>query len=261
MKVSYETSGFDNRIVLLNLEGDLNIENCREITNVFQEIIDTEKYYIIALMEKVTFMASPFLGKLMGCKLRVKEKGGNMVMVGLGYQLREKLTMMGANKVFQFFSDMQTAYNYYRWDFDEKAQVMKLRMPPNLRAVPAVRRLISGIARQKGYDQKESFRIETIVDEVSNNAIEHGDKDQSNIELELHIDKKKVEFEVKNKTVMKEVSNLESLVNSEINTDPGQDFRGRGLALVKLISNSIDLNYDKGTTSVKITKLREDQDK
>jgi len=259
MKVSHQLSEFDDRIVLLRLEGDLNIEDCGKISQVFQEIIDSNKYYIIAIMEKVLLVSSPFLGKLMGCKLRVKEREGNLVMVGLGYQLREKLTMMGANKVFQFFSDIQTAYNYYHWDFNDRAQILKLSLPPKLRAVPAVRHLIAGIVRQKGYMQKDSFRIETIVDEVTNNAIEHGDKSQSEIGLEFRIDKKKVELQVKNKTVTKEVKSLEALINSDIEPEADYDFRGRGLALVKLISNSINLSYDKAETCIKVIKMREDK--
>ncbi|MFC1586443.1 ATP-binding protein [Fibrobacterota bacterium] len=251
--MSLQTSEFDNRIALLNLEGNLNIEDCDKIGEIFDGILDSGKTHIICIMNDALFISSPFLGKLMGCKLRLREKEGNMVMVGLNYEVREKLTLMGANRVFQFYSDIQTAYNYFNWDFNEKAQTLKLSVPPHLRSVPSVRRFISGIAKQKGYIQKDAFRIETIVDEIMNNAIEHGEKSQPEISMEFNIDKKKM-----NKTLLDEVKNLESLMNSEIPVNSESDFRGRGLALVKLISDAVDLSYDKDSTCVQIVKKRED---
>ena len=258
MKVSYQVSEFDDRILLLKLEDELTIGDCETISQVFKEIIDQEKYYIIALMDKVSFVSSPFLGKLMGCKLHLKEKGGNLVMMGLSYPLREKLFMMGANKVFHFFSDIQTAYNYYHWDLNETAQNLSLNIPPNLGNIPAVRRLISGIAKQKDYSPKDCFRIETIVDEVGNNAIEHGDPTQSSIQVHFCINKKMVEITIKNKTLVKEVETMKSLIDNDgVDNSAEDEFRGRGIALVKLISNSIDFKVDDTGTSVKVIKKRE----
>ena len=82
MRISQQISAHDDRIVLLHFEGDLNASDCEATSKIFQGIIDSKKYFIVALMENVTFVSSPFLGELMGCKLRLVEKGGNMVIVG-----------------------------------------------------------------------------------------------------------------------------------------------------------------------------------
>lgn len=258
MRISQQTSSHDDRIVLLYFEGDLNAGDCGSTAKVFQDIIDSKKYFIIALMENVTFVSSPFLGELMGCKLRLVEKGGNMVIVGLGYDLREKLIQMGADKIFNFYPDTHTAYNHYHWEYTQTAQVVTLTMPPRLQAVPALRRFISGIARQKGYTARDAFRIETIVDEIANNAIEHGDASQGDVGLELRIDRKKFELLVRNKTLIDKAEQLRQVIEANRDQSGGNEARGRGLALVKLISNSINVSIDKSGTEVKITKMRED---
>jgi anti-anti-sigma factor len=258
MRISQQISGHDDRIVLLHFEGDLNASDCESTSRIFQEIIDSKKYFIIALMENVSFVSSPFLGELMGCKLRLVEKGGNMVIVGLNYDLRERLIQMGADKIFQFYPDTHTAYNHYHWEYTEGVQTVKLTMPPKLQSVPAVRRLIAGIAKQKGYTSRDSFRIETIVDEIANNAIEHGDVSQPDISLELRIDRKKFELLVRNKTLMDKATQLKYVIESNREPTQSADQRGRGLALVKLISNGINVSIDRAGTEVKITKMRED---
>jgi anti-sigma regulatory factor (Ser/Thr protein kinase) len=167
--------------------------------------------------------------------------------------------MMGADKIFNFYPDTHTAYNHYHWEYTQTAQVVKIGMPPKLQSVPAVRRFIAGIARQKGYTSRDAFRIETIVDEIANNAIEHGDSSQPEIEIELRIDRKKFELLVRNKTLMDKANQLKYVIDSNRETAHGADeSRGRGLALVKLISNSINVSIDKAGTEVKITKMRED---
>lgn len=258
MRISQQVSTHDDRIMLLHFEGDLNAGDCASTAKIFQEIIDSKKYFIVALMENVTFVSSPFLGELMGCKLRLVEKGGNMVVVGLGYDLREKLIMMGADKIFNFYPDTHTAYNHYHWEYTQTAQVVKIAMPPKLQSVPAVRRFIAGIAKQKGYTSRDAFRIETIVDEIANNAIEHGDASQPEIGIELRIDRKKFELLVRNKTLMDKANQLKYVIESNKEKSGTDDQRGRGLALVKLISNSINVSIDKSGTEVKITKMRED---
>jgi anti-anti-sigma factor len=259
MRISRQISSHDDRIVLLHFEGDLNASDCDATSRIFQDIIDSRKYFIIALMENVTFVSSPFLGELMGCKLRLVEQGGNMVIVGLNYDLRERLIQMGADKIFQFYPDTHTAYNHYHWEYTQTAQTVAITLPPKLQAVPAVRRFISGIARQKGYTARDAFRIETIVDEIANNAIEHGDSSQPEISVELHIDRRKFEILVRNKTQMDKANQLKHVLeaNREM-AQSGETPRGRGLALVKLISNSINVSFDNAGTEVKIMKMRED---
>jgi anti-sigma regulatory factor (Ser/Thr protein kinase)/anti-anti-sigma regulatory factor len=258
MKITQKESELDKRILLLHFEGDLNAVDCEATSKVFQTIIDSGKFFIMALLDHVTFISSPFLGELMGCKLRLTEKGGDLVLVGLPFSQREKLVQMGADRIFRFFQDTHSAYRNWQWDHGDAIQTIRVEMPPTLSAVPAVRRFASGIARQKGYSSRDAFRIETIVDEIANNAIEHGEPGQGGIVLQFKIDRHRIELEVQNKTRMDKAEHLRKLLNEAADEKGGFGQRGRGIALVKLISQSIDVSIDSAGTKVSVTKLRED---
>jgi hypothetical protein len=57
---------------------------------------------------------------------------------------------------------------------------------------------------------------------------------------------------------MDKANQLKYVLEANKETAQSGDTRGRGLALVKLISNSINVSIDKSGTEVKITKMRED---
>ncbi len=258
MKIVQQDSDLDKRIILLHFEGDLNAADCAATSEVFQGIIDSGKHFIIAVMEHVSFISSPFLGELMGCKLRVTEKSGDLVLVGLPINQREKLIQMGADRIFRFYPDTHTAYRNWQWDYGDAVQCIKVDMPPQLAAVPAIRRFASGIARQKGYSSRDAFRIETIVDEIANNAVEHGEAGQTTIALQLKFDRRRFELEVQNRTRPDKAEHLRKLLNESSGEPSGFEPRGRGISLVKLISQSIDVAIDADGTKVSVVKLRED---
>ncbi len=258
MKITQALNPHDTRVVNLHFAGDLNAADCEAVTQVFQGLLDGGKYFIAAIMGEVTFISSPFLGALMGCKLRLAERGGNLVLVGLNFPLREKLAMMGADKIFRFYPDAAAAFQHFNWEYSDATQSVRTVIPPKLQSIPAVRRFFSGIARQKGYSARDAFRIETLVDEVANNAIEHGEAGQTNIYLEVRISRRKMELLVRNKTRMDKVGQLKEIIEANRAVLNGSTVRGRGLALVKLISHSIDVSIDKAGTCVSVTKLRED---
>ena len=258
MKISEAQSRHDPRIGHLHFSGELNASDCQAVNVVFQGQMNSGKRFIIVIMEEVTFISSPFLGALMGCKLRLTEQDGNMVLVGLGYPMKEKLFQMGADRIFHFYPDIPSAYHRFNWEHAEGVQALRLEFPPKLPVIPAVRCFLSNVARQKGYSSRDTFRIETLVDEIANNAIEHGDPDQSIIYLEAKISRRKMELVVRNKTHMDKVSQLRELVDSNLDVVQGPSTRGRGLALIKLISHSMDVSIDQTGTCVRVTKLRED---
>ncbi|MBF0433453.1 MAG: ATP-binding protein [Fibrobacteria bacterium] len=257
MKISREISSVDEKIVLCQLEGDLDISGCNELDAELSSILEAGKFFVMAIMEKVTDISSPFIGKLIECRQQLINKGGNLVIVGLPPDLKKGMLLMGIDKIFSFYNDAHLAYNRFHWDYVETAHPLKLTFPPKLECVPAVRLLISGIAKQKGYSAKDSFRIETIADEIANNAIEHGDATQTEIGLEFYIDRNRIELSIKNKTHLDKADNLKYIINSNKRSSVDEKTFGRGLAMVKLISNSINVAVDNTGTYVKVTKTKE----
>jgi anti-sigma regulatory factor (Ser/Thr protein kinase) len=210
-------------------------------------------------MTKVTHISSAVIGELMGCRRKLSEKGGDLVFVGLNLDLKTKLNHIGAIRIFKFHNDIRTAMNHYAWEMQLKSEKVWLSFPSELNLVPPVRQLVSHIARQKGYGERDSFKIETIVDEICNNAVEHGIPDKMrDIELFLKIDSKKIEIEVVNLSDPKKINSLKAISKSILGTNEKKLERGRGLSLIKMLSNDLAIDFSGKGTTVHVTKLRED---
>jgi len=260
VKIEKEQIKDKPELLLWKIAGSLGTESINDISSKFEEIINQNYKFLIAEMSNVNFISSAALGQFMGCRQMLVEKGGDMVFSGVNLDIKTKLSAMGALKIFKFYNELRTAINAYEWEVEKKPEKVYLSFPPELKFVPAVRQMVSRIAKQKGYSQRDAFRIETIVDEICNNAVEHGSVDQKkNIEATVIIGKEKIELEVVNTSDPNKIEHLKEISNSLKTLSPKHDERrGRGLALIKMLSNKLDINFSGDGTSVHVTKLREE---
>jgi anti-anti-sigma factor len=246
-------------IGIVHLKGEMNAESIQSINHVFHSQCD-DFNFVIAELSQISYISSSALGELMGCRTHLIEKGGDLALAGLSLKLRERLTAMDANKIFRFYPDVRSCINAYKWDFRGHSDAIELSFPSRMHFVPPIRQLVSRIARQKGFSDRDSFRIETIVDEICNNAVEHGLHGTNNcIDLSVKISLKKIEIKVINESdpekvkILKEIG--KSLTHPHI-VDSAK--RGRGLSLVKMLSNNFDIACSGAGTSVRVTKIREE---
>ena len=124
--------------------------------------------------------------------------------------------------------------------------------------VPPLRKFISEVALAKGYSSRDSYRIETIVDEIVNNAIEHGDGLPPEISLETQINRRRFALTVRNRTAPDQSSRFKNVIESSRRPLRIDARRGQGLALVKLISDSLEVSFDGAGTKVTITTSPEE---
>jgi anti-sigma regulatory factor (Ser/Thr protein kinase) len=232
------------------------------LSGFFETITAENRSYVVIDLAEAKSMCSAALGEFMGYRKRLVEKGGSLVFSGLGGDIRSKLTLMGANKIFPFFHDVRSAIDAYKWDFKKQSKSLSVMFPASLKLVPPTRQLVSRLAKQKGYSVKDAFRIETIVDEVCNNAVEHGLAGQENIiSMRVMIDKEKVDITVSNQsdpekaTLLKELAKPAAPGSGHVGAD---DKRGRGLALIRMLSNDMNVDVTERGTSVHVIKRREE---
>lgn len=244
---------------VLRIAGELTTATVGRLDDVFDRIVRESAPFVVAEMSRVALFTSSALGNFLGYRKQLVEKSGDLVFVGLTLDLKTKLNLLGAGRIFKMYHDAQAAINAYRWDREHMTQLMALSFPSQLRFVPAVRQLVSRIARQKNYGSRDAFRIETIVDEVCNNAVEHGAVDKErNVDLRLRIDRDKVELQVVNATNPEKAGVLKELSKSlGKDSRPNMDTkRGRGLALIKMLSNDLRIDFSDQGTSVHVTRVR-----
>lgn len=140
---------------------------------------------------------------------------------------------------------------------------IKVVFPANFHVVPGIRSLISRIAFTFGFAEKESYQIETIVDELCNNAIEHGSSTATeSIELECEFDKEHIAVTVKDKGGKKifdperVLQEQMQLMESEKSNLALFERRGRGLVIVKKLSDELDIKVGENGTQVKVIKKK-----
>lgn len=261
LQIEITQSELAPQVTVVRFDGDLDNASIRTISNSFELILEKNTSLVVADMADVTMLSSAALGEFMGGRKALVDHGGDLVMARLSLPIKTKLTLMGANKIFRFHSDIRSAINAYKWEFEGKSEQFTLAFPSELRFVPAVRQLASRLASQKGYSRRDAFRIETIVDEICNNAVEHGKpRPDQNISLNMAIDRRKVEISVINRSDPAKIVQLRKMLEKphDINTSSADERRGRGLALVKLLSNDLSIDVSESGTRVHATKLKEE---
>jgi anti-anti-sigma factor len=249
-------------ITIVRFEGDLDNASIRSVSDSFALLLEKHTAYVVADLSKVTMLSSAALGELMGGRKALIEHGGDLVLACLSLPLKTKLTLLGANRIFKFHSDIRTAINAYRWEFEGRSEAFDLSFPPELRFVPAVRQLASRLATQKGYGRRDAFRIETIVDEICNNAIEHAPTgSRESVAMHITIDRRKIGIDVVNTSDPAKLKSLKTFIDPQakpVQHQGDDDRRGRGLALVKLLSNELNIDFSEQGTSVHATKFKEE---
>jgi anti-sigma regulatory factor (Ser/Thr protein kinase) len=138
---------------------------------------------------------------------------------------------------------------------------ISIRMSAYLGFIPGVRCAIGRIAYNFGFDDRESYEIETIIDEICTNAIEHGSKGRhEDIVVDCKFDKNAVEINIRDSgspsfKVYEVLTECERLMKEEAEkTRLDTIRRGRGLMIVKNFVDKFDISSDTHGTSVHILK-------
>lgn len=140
---------------------------------------------------------------------------------------------------------------------------LKMEMSPNFSFVPGIRSCISRTAYNFGFDDREAYHIEIVIDEICNNAIEYGSKKKDGkINLECKFTKNTMEFIVKDfgdkgfnvDEALRRGFNLlkEEVTKGELKAPR----RGRGLIIVKKLVDKLDIRTGKNGTQVRIIKKK-----
>lgn len=140
---------------------------------------------------------------------------------------------------------------------------IKMELTPNFSFVPGIRSCISRTAYNFGFDDREAYHIEIVIDEICNNAIEYGSKKKGGkIKLECKFHKNEMEFILKDfggkqfnvdDALQKGFDLLKEEVSKAATQEPS---RGRGLIIVKKLVDRLEIKTGKKGTQVRIIKKR-----
>ena len=261
-KLSVDRCTIHDSLIVIRFKGSLDADRVASINEVVNGVIASGDFFVIAEMSDVSFISSPAFGELMGCKKRLVEKGGNLYLVGLDTENRAKLRLLGAEKIFEFLPTVSAAVRRYHWDNEDTGDTFRILLPTILSYIPEIRSFFSSIVRQKGYSKRDAFRIEAIIDELGNNAIEHGDPGVTEpVEIIGKVYRYKIELSVANRNSGVSQAN-ESVreINNRLKGDTSfnlNEKRGRGVELVKMLCDEISAAAEDDKTVIRIIKKKE----
>ena len=158
--------------------------------------------------------------------------------------IRAKFTSMGATKIFRIFNDVRSALNAFKWQQGLAPEVINLTFL-QIFIWSSGKAIGQQNRKAKGYGNKDSFRIETIIDEICNNAIEHGKGWRSEYQCKIDIDQKQIEFDVINTSDPENWKPLSTSLNQRMNRKIHSERRGRGLSLIKMLSDELSVDCSK----------------
>lgn len=141
---------------------------------------------------------------------------------------------------------------------------LKIEIPNEFSFVRGVRVCVSNIASNFGFSDREAYQIETIVDELCNNAIEHGggrnkgSKRENTVKIECSFKPGELELFVNDSGGegfnLKDVLRRNKQLVQKNRLSDNLDKRGRGLLIIQRFVDELKVNTSKGGTVVKIIK-------
>lgn len=265
MITSHRSDEYKN-VAFIEVADSSGIADVQELEEILSGYFDDECPFIIIDLAKATEVSGVIIGDLLEWKSKFHATlNGDLVVTSASSAVENHLMELEADKVFRLFEDNDAALNYLNWEYQGLSENLLFSIPNQLNVVPALRNLVKKCVLAKGYSNREAFQIETIIDELCNNAIEHGNHGvEGVVEIALAIGKNKIEINIANgiEFINGEQSSPEAItrVMETFRDKPSSSIdnpRGRGLALVQMLANEFDIDSSDDGTCVHVTKYRE----
>ncbi|MDR0518248.1 MAG: STAS domain-containing protein [Fibromonadaceae bacterium] len=218
--------------------------------------IDDGNLFVVVDLENVNFIDSPFVGTLMGCRKMLQQNGGDLAICSVPQFLQERLSIMGLNRVFHFYTAPQTASQDFR--FLGSRELFNFTLPLQRNSATLLRRFVCAVLAQKGFKPRLIFHIETIIDELANNAVDYSSPEGKNFFASASISRKKIILVFKNSHENLGKTAMDTLFGKYKNPKIDEESaRGRGISLVRMLSNSVNVDISQTTIIVQVTKIVE----
>lgn len=136
---------------------------------------------------------------------------------------------------------------------------ISISIPAHFVFVPGVRLCIARICLSFGFNEHEEYQVQTVIDELCNNAIEHGSKTPDK-PVHIYTEIKEGELVVTVQDTGNKHFNVEStLAFLKEHHQRGWETeeiisRGRGLFIVQKLTDTLDIQTGEKGTTVKVTK-------
>ncbi len=101
----------DDNVWLVGVNGRLDQPQTQILQENLNTLLDNDRLLIIVDLSKTTYINSGGLRCLVSAWRKAKKLGGNLYLCGLTDRLEEIFSMVGFNRVFQIYPDLETAHH------------------------------------------------------------------------------------------------------------------------------------------------------
>jgi anti-sigma regulatory factor (Ser/Thr protein kinase) len=143
--------------------------------------------------------------------------------------------------------------------------LVSVDFPGDIEYIPDVRRFLSNLINLKPYSRRFAFRMEIIIDELCTNAIKFGNLRVGEfVSVRCKIGEESVTLDVCNPSAdPKEILNLRKAIatgGAGMADTPEGIIVGRGIQIVKILCNSIQVLEENGTVVLIVKKKEENEE-
>lgn len=250
------TSEFDERVIVISFPGQAGI---KDVNEAIRDQIASNHYYLVIDWGNISQIDYPALGELIGLKGDLKNLTGDFMIFNLKRNIQQHFSLIGLTNILSINDTEHEAVNRFQWQLNFESETMLIHFPNSMDYVPGMRQLVSQIASMRGFSKKDAYRIETIVDELCNNAIEHGSVHQrAQIVMKCMFDKEKLDLTIIDSGhLQNDPGHIEKLMKrAQSAMTSSSETRGRGLPIVSMLADHINFSIENGGTAVHIQKYK-----
>lgn len=109
-KVWQQPLAKDDAIHVIHVQGRIDQNLTSQLEQQLNDLLDGEHYNLIVNMEKATYINSGGLRTLVSAWRKTRQQGGNLILYGLNQRLHEIFTMVGFDKVFNIYENVDEAH-------------------------------------------------------------------------------------------------------------------------------------------------------
>ncbi|MCH1900299.1 STAS domain-containing protein [Leptospira interrogans] len=111
MEITRRESG---NIVILDINGEIDLCNAPEIKDVIAKLIEEQKYYTIINLEKVSYIDSSGIGALISSLSNLKKYQGGLKIINVSGSVRKVFELTKLTSFFEIFDNESEAVSAFK---------------------------------------------------------------------------------------------------------------------------------------------------
>jgi len=235
------------------------IEDIEEFKGIFKPFKKSKNRKVILDFCGTTYISPEIIGLMLDYKASLIKNNGLLILKVDNIDLKDDFTKFEINKIIPVCETFEECYKKIDWEDNEVSEIVKLNFTPEINLIPSIRNLSNRLSKMKGFNDTESYRIQTVIDELCTNAVEHGYWNEGDkVRVSLHFSKDKIELFVHSAIEPSKIIKFQGAVDGNKNNIGHESaLRGRGVGIVKMLSDKFDVKVLEDRTVIRVVKNRE----